>query len=49
MMLLAVAYDVSPVDVIPDVLPVVGWMDDVVVTGLALFNLFRQRRQKKEA
>ncbi len=49
MMLLAVAYDVSPVDVIPDVLPVVGWMDVVVVTGLALLNLFRQRRQKKEA
>ena len=31
LILLAVLYIVSPVDFIPDVIPVVGWADDVLV------------------
>ena len=27
---------ISPVDAIPDVLPVVGWLDDIGVMGLAV-------------
>ena len=34
--LLAVLYVLSPIDVIPDVLPVIGWLDDLGVIGLAL-------------
>lgn len=34
--LLSVLYVLSPVDLIPDVLPVIGWLDDVGVLGLAL-------------
>ncbi len=34
--LLAVLYVISPVDLIPDVVPVIGWLDDVGVLGLAL-------------
>ena len=45
---LALIYDVSPVDIVPDVFPVVGWMDDILVTGLAFFNLIRQIRKKNE-
>lgn len=30
-LLLALLYIVSPVDFIPDVIPVVGWLDDLVV------------------
>ena len=34
--LLALVYVISPVDAIPDVLPVVGWLDDVGVMSLAV-------------
>jgi uncharacterized membrane protein YkvA (DUF1232 family) len=37
----AAAYVVSPLDPIPDVIPVVGWVDDAVVLGLALRYLLR--------
>ncbi len=33
-LLAAVAYLVSPVDLIPDVVPVIGHLDDVIVVGL---------------
>lgn len=36
---LGVLYGVSPVDVVPDVFPVVGWIDDLVITGGSLLNL----------
>lgn len=36
--LLAAIYIVSPVDLIPDVLPVLGWLDDGVISML-LFKL----------
>ena len=36
---LGVLYGVSPVDVVPDVFPVVGWIDDLVITGGTLLNL----------
>jgi uncharacterized membrane protein YkvA (DUF1232 family) len=34
--LLAVAYVVLPMDAIPDVIPVIGWLDDVGVVAAAL-------------
>ncbi len=34
--LVAVVYVVSPVDLIPDVMPVIGWLDDLGVVGLAV-------------
>ena len=33
------AYVVLPIDVIPDFLPVVGWLDDIFVLGLATNTL----------
>jgi uncharacterized membrane protein YkvA (DUF1232 family) len=36
--LLAVVYIISPVDLIPDVIPILGWIDDGVIT-LLLFQL----------
>jgi uncharacterized membrane protein YkvA (DUF1232 family) len=39
--LLAVAYVVSPVDAIPDVIPVFGWLDDIGVVGAMLAYLVR--------
>lgn len=41
-MVLAVLYDVSPIDAIPDVIPVAGWLDDFGFTAIAALNLFQQ-------
>lgn len=32
---LAILYRISPVDVIPDFIPILGWVDDVVVALMA--------------
>jgi uncharacterized membrane protein YkvA (DUF1232 family) len=37
---LAVAYLLSPVDLIPDFIPVVGYLDDVILVPLFLFIAF---------
>ncbi|MBF0537667.1 MAG: DUF1232 domain-containing protein [Nitrospirae bacterium] len=39
LMLLALVYDISPVDIIPDYIPVIGWMDDFFVTTAAALNV----------
>ena len=31
-----VLYVLSPIDLIPDVIPVVGWLDDIVLVPLAI-------------
>ena len=39
--LLAVAYVISPVDLVSDLIPVLGWLDDGVVAWLLLQLAFR--------
>ncbi|MFP2964055.1 YkvA family protein [Myxococcus sp. 1LA] len=39
---LAVVYFLSPVDAIPDVLPVLGWLDDLGVLSAAAFFMVRE-------
>jgi uncharacterized membrane protein YkvA (DUF1232 family) len=39
--ILAVLYTLWPIDLIPDVIPFLGWLDD----GLALYFAFRQVRE----
>ncbi|NMV39053.1 YkvA family protein [Ralstonia insidiosa] len=39
--LLLVGYVVSPIDLIPDFIPVIGWVDDIVLVPLALHFLLR--------
>lgn len=38
---LLLAYLASPVDLVPDMLPVIGWADDVVVVALVLRSVVR--------
>ena len=38
----AVAYDLSPIDAVPDALPVLGWLDDLGFTAMAALNLYQQ-------
>lgn len=39
MAILASIYGASPIDVVPDVIPVAGWMDDLVILGGAYLGL----------
>jgi uncharacterized membrane protein YkvA (DUF1232 family) len=39
---LAAAYVVSPIDLIPEVIPVVGWADDVVLMMFAIDSLIER-------
>jgi hypothetical protein len=44
--LVALLYVLSPVDAVPDFLPVLGWLDDLIVLGvLAWVLIARQRGQ----
>ena len=47
---IGVAYLVSPIDIVPDVIPFAGWIDDIMVlmavVRLARFDLERYRRWK---
>ncbi|MBT4515936.1 MAG: DUF1232 domain-containing protein [Chloroflexi bacterium] len=38
--ILAVLYVLSPLDLLPDIIPVVGWMDDLIVAGGLLLLFF---------
>jgi uncharacterized membrane protein YkvA (DUF1232 family) len=35
----SIAYLVSPIDISPDVFPIVGWLDDTIVIGLLVAEL----------
>jgi uncharacterized membrane protein YkvA (DUF1232 family) len=47
--LLAVAYVAVPADLIPDVLPVIGWLDDLGIATLAVAFLLRTIRPYRSA
>lgn len=38
----AVAYSASPIDAVPDAIPVLGWLDDLGVTAIAAMNVYQQ-------
>ncbi len=37
--ILGVLYGVLPIDAVPDIIPVAGWIDDLVVTGGSLLGV----------
>lgn len=39
--LLAIAYVIWPLDIMPDIIPIVGWIDDVFVFLMGLFVLIK--------
>jgi len=41
LILLFVLYVISPIDLIPDIIPIVGWIDDAVAILLAFLTLWR--------
>ena len=46
LIIVAVVYDISPIDFIPDVAPIMGWADDIVATFIALINAYINWRRK---
>jgi len=45
----ALAYDLSPIDAVPDALPVLGWLDDVGFTVMAVLNAYQQFAKDQSA
>ena len=43
--ILAVAYVISPFDLIPDWIPVIGWIDDGLVIYLLLKRLYKETQR----
>lgn len=44
-----IIYVVSPIDAIPDIIPVFGWLDDVTIVGYALTKLSEELKRYKES
>jgi uncharacterized membrane protein YkvA (DUF1232 family) len=48
-LLLALLYGASPIDLIPDLIPLLGWSDDMMVFAIAAIMAFRIWRQRSQA
>jgi uncharacterized membrane protein YkvA (DUF1232 family) len=46
--LFAVLYFVMPADVLPDIIPVLGWLDDLGVLSAAAFFMVREVQRYRE-
>ncbi len=48
---LTVIYVLSPIDVIPDVLPVIGWLDDlaIFITQISAFFMYLNEKRRQTA
>lgn len=44
LVLIAAVYTLFPLDIIPDALPLIGYLDDALIDLAALINLFRACR-----
>lgn len=44
---LAILYIISPIDLVPDVVPVAGWLDDLGALGAVIATVLSGLGQKK--
>jgi len=43
---LALIYTISPIDLVPDAFPILGWLDDITLLNVALLNLVEKYHEK---
>ena len=48
LIIVAVVYDINPVDLVPDVAVVVGWIDDIVITLISIINAYIQWKKGRQ-
>ena len=48
-LLAALLYGASPIDLIPDIIPIIGWLDDAVIVPVLLLLAFLQWRSARRA
>jgi uncharacterized membrane protein YkvA (DUF1232 family) len=46
--ILTIIYLLSPIDLIPDFIPILGWIDDGVLLGFLIQELLKMKDTKKE-
>ena len=42
----AIIYGISPVDLIPDIAPLIGWSDDIIINLIAIINAYIKWRKR---
>lgn len=47
--MMALAYDISPLDLSPDAVPILGWLDDAGITVMAALNAYQQFAKDQNA
>lgn len=45
--IIAIVYDISPADIIPDLIPFLGLSDDIIVTIMIIINAYLKWRKKR--
>ena len=45
-LLLSIVYDIMPADFVPDIAPLIGWIDDIAITITAIANAYIQWRKR---
>jgi DnaJ like chaperone protein len=47
LIILAILYILNPYDIFPDLVPGLGWLDDIVILGFLLRYFYNQKKQRE--
>lgn len=45
-LIFAIVYGISPVDLVPDTIPIIGWLDDLFLNLASITNAYFQWRKR---
>ena len=46
--IVALIYDINPADLVTDLAPIVGWIDDIVITLISIINAYIQWKKGRQ-